>query len=203
MRNETETLELTEEQARQVEENHNLIYSFLHKHDLPEDYYSTAGIGLCKAAISFDESRGYAFSTFAYKCMYNECQKIWKTEKKEKAVSIVSLDAPQTEDEDDLSLMNLISGEDFIENTETKELLAWFIKDAAVPDLFVILRLLQKETQTSIAQEMGVTKSRVGIRVQNIRNKFREGRPLRCRKQNEDPEKAEQLKQSILLAVSS
>lgn len=52
-----------------VEENHNLIYTFLQKYHLPiEDYYDLAAIGLCKAGSKFDSNKS-KFSTYAYKCM--------------------------------------------------------------------------------------------------------------------------------------
>lgn len=61
---------MTEEQKKLVEENHNLIYSFLQKYGLTiDDCYDLAAIGLCKAAKAFDENIS-AFSTYAYKCMF-------------------------------------------------------------------------------------------------------------------------------------
>ena len=64
---------MTEEATKLVEENHNLIYSYLHKMRLDiDEYYDLAAIGLCKAANAFEISKGYKFSTFAYRCMNNE-----------------------------------------------------------------------------------------------------------------------------------
>ena len=64
---------MTEEQKRLIEDNHNLIYGFLHKNKLdPEDYYDLAAIGLCKAAIGYDETVSKC-SSFAYSTMFNEC----------------------------------------------------------------------------------------------------------------------------------
>lgn len=64
---------MTTETTVLVEENHNLIYGYLHRMRLSiEEYYDLAAIGLCKAANSFDTSAGYKFSTYAYKCMNNE-----------------------------------------------------------------------------------------------------------------------------------
>lgn len=64
---------MTKEAQILVEENHNLIYSYLKEMRLNVDeYYDLAAIGLCKAAIIFDKSFGYQFSTLAYFCMRNE-----------------------------------------------------------------------------------------------------------------------------------
>lgn len=69
---------LTEEQKELVEKNHNLIYDFAHKRNIlnVDDYYGILAVGLCKAAKSYDESRGYAFSTLAFKCMDNELKDV-------------------------------------------------------------------------------------------------------------------------------
>lgn len=61
---------MTEQQQKIVEDNHNLIYSFLQKYHLPiEDWYGLAAIGLCKAAMTFKEDVS-SFSTYAYRCMF-------------------------------------------------------------------------------------------------------------------------------------
>lgn len=86
---------LNEKQRKLVEDNHNLIYAFLKKKNLSlnatEDWYGTAAIGLCKAAMTFDETKGSNFSTLAYICMDNEVKQIMRKERK-LAKPVVSLD---------------------------------------------------------------------------------------------------------------
>lgn len=69
-------MKMTDEQRQFAEDNHDLIYSFLHKYNLPlnamEDYYGLAAIGFCKAVITFDKEQGNTFSTYAYYCMLNQ-----------------------------------------------------------------------------------------------------------------------------------
>lgn len=69
-------MKLNDEQRKLVEQNHNLIYSAMrkfgiHRQDF-DDYYGFAAIGLCKAAIDYDETRSKSFSTYAYLCIQNE-----------------------------------------------------------------------------------------------------------------------------------
>ena len=46
---------MTEEQRKLVEDNHNLIYSFLQKYHLTiDEYYGLAAIGLCKAGKTYN-----------------------------------------------------------------------------------------------------------------------------------------------------
>ena len=62
-------VDITEYQKKLVEENHNLIFSFLKKYDLSnDDYYDLAAIGLCKAALTYNNEISM-FSTYAFKCM--------------------------------------------------------------------------------------------------------------------------------------
>lgn len=63
---------LNDEQRKLVADNHNLIYAFLHSNRLSiEDYYDLAAIGICKAALAYDDTKS-KFSTYAYKCMWNQ-----------------------------------------------------------------------------------------------------------------------------------
>lgn len=63
---------LTPQQQKLVEDNHNLIYSLAYKKNINlDEFYGDLAIGLCKAALAFDENRG-KFSTLAYTSMYNE-----------------------------------------------------------------------------------------------------------------------------------
>ena len=72
---------LTKEQRLLAEENHNLIYTFLNNNNyFPEEYYDIAAIGYCEAAASFDSTKGFAFATYAFKCMKNEVYKHMKAQ---------------------------------------------------------------------------------------------------------------------------
>ena len=60
---------LTNEQRSLVEKNHNLIYSFARYKNLNvDDYYDILAIGICNAAIVYNEEKG-KFSTIAFTCM--------------------------------------------------------------------------------------------------------------------------------------
>lgn len=71
--------QLNQTQQRLVEENHNLIYSFMNKNKLSfesvEDWYGTCAIGLCKAALIYDPGKNVKFNTLAYVCMSNEMKR--------------------------------------------------------------------------------------------------------------------------------
>lgn len=63
---------MTLEQQQFAEDNHNLIYSFIHSKGLPVDeFYDIVAIGYVKAVATFDPSKS-KFSIYAYSCMLNE-----------------------------------------------------------------------------------------------------------------------------------
>lgn len=67
---------LNDQQRKLVEDNHDLIYTFLDNHNLsidsPEDWYGVAAIGLCRAAMHYNPDNGIKFSAYASACMLNE-----------------------------------------------------------------------------------------------------------------------------------
>lgn len=67
---------MTAEQQKLAEENHNLIYGYAEQNDIDlDEYYDVLAIGLCKAAIRYNENKG-KFSTFAFVTMGTEYLKI-------------------------------------------------------------------------------------------------------------------------------
>ncbi len=99
---------LSEEQQKLVEENHNLIYSFLKSRklslDAVEDWYGAAAIGLCKAAIAYDKKRKAKFTTFAYLAMETEVRQVMRRNRK-CIVPVTSLNEPIA---DGLSLEDIL-----------------------------------------------------------------------------------------------
>ncbi len=70
---------MTKEQEQLVIDNHKLIYDYMWKHkmyeDAVEDWYGLCAIGLCKAALIYDSTKGTQFTTLAWVCMHNSCRK--------------------------------------------------------------------------------------------------------------------------------
>lgn len=83
---------LNDEERKFVEENHNLIYSFLKKNNLSiDEYYDIAVFGFIEAVKRYDPSRG-AFSSFAYICMLNKIRmEMRKVRSRNKGIKTISL----------------------------------------------------------------------------------------------------------------
>lgn len=70
---------LTKEQQKIVEDNHNLIYSFLQSRGLNiDEYYGLIAESLCKSVLNWDESKG-ALSTLFYIVARNDLYKEWRS----------------------------------------------------------------------------------------------------------------------------
>lgn len=157
---------LNDAQRKLVEDNHNLIYSFLNSRHLSldsvEDWYGTAAIGLCKAALTFDESRGAKFTTLAYICMDNEVRCIMRTNRK-LAQSTVSLDDP-IEGADGCTLADVINDtqHDFMESIYLNDAIAIAYKKLNDRDKAMIDMVVNKGmTNVAVAAKFGVAQPTV------------------------------------------
>lgn len=105
---------LNDKQRKLAEENHNLIYSFLKSRQLSldavEDWYGTAAIGLCKAALVYDENRGAKFATLAYICMENEVRCVMRISKKT-ITGELSLDYEYEQDDSVVPFIDMVADE--------------------------------------------------------------------------------------------
>lgn len=57
-----------------IRTDYKMVWHCIHKYgfDATEDNFQTGCIGLIKAFRKFDASKGYSFTTFAYRCIFNE-----------------------------------------------------------------------------------------------------------------------------------
>lgn len=92
---------LTDNQRRIAEENHNLIYGFLHKRKLDiDEWYGDMAVAFVEAVGMWNPSRG-TLSTFAFIVMGSHHARILQADRYLKRKALVqSLDAPLTDDTD-------------------------------------------------------------------------------------------------------
>lgn len=167
---------LNDQQRKLVEENHNLIYSFLSANKLDiEEYYDLAAIGICKAALAFNPDKA-KFSTLAYKCMWNQ---VMLEKRKEKAImrgeglQVLYYNACFESDDSEISFLELL--EDWKTDTGKQAEIRHFLysiysrlkeKEKQMFDL-----LLRGYTQREVAAYCGCcqpTVSRLRIKVKKI-----------------------------------
>lgn len=164
---------MTDEQKKLITDNHQLIYSFLHRYEYdPEEYYDLAAIGLCNAARLYDESKG-AFSTYAYKAMLNAINRELIFKSRTKRIPehlIISYDCETCNEEGEvIDFLSLIPSTTNIE----KEVLAKVTVESYMDELndrdrLVLVLLEQGFNTIEISKIIGV--SRTTIR--KIRDRF-------------------------------
>lgn len=170
-------MKLTPAQQQMVENNHNLIYMFLKKHSLPiEEYYGVAAIGLCKAVITFDESKNIKFSTYACRVMYNEVGMLWRKEAKCVKPSC-SLNEPIGTDKDtsELTLADaIVDPHDHSLDVITVSSITSMLKQHKELYATVFSLVCSGYTQREIGAKLNVTQSSVSLYVRQIKKIIKE-----------------------------
>ena len=104
---------MTKQQQQLVEDNMNLVYftiaRYYPRHKGDEDIIQIGMIGLCKAAMSYDESKGQ-FSTYATLKIRSTIS--YEFRKDSKRVKAVSLDAERDTDDGSMSIHNVLAGDE-------------------------------------------------------------------------------------------
>lgn len=157
--------------------NHNLIYSFLQKYNLPiDEYYGLAAIGLCKAAKTFCGNKA-SFSTYAYKCMFTSTFCEIRKEKRQKTIpkqNIVSYEA-KISDMDDFSLSDtLSSSEDMEDEIITKTIIRDYLAASSDRNKKIILLALQGYKQREIEEKVGISQAHVSRILRSFADYIRE-----------------------------
>jgi len=146
---------VTNKEKQLVTENHNLIYSFCHRHNLDiEDWYGIIAYKLCQAVQTHDVKKG-ALTTYFYTLAYNEMittfnkNKIDATHKKAFPID-ESWDITILKDNCD---PKVIANEllEKIEKLENKD---------------ILLLSLEGFTQVEIAEKLGVSRKTINQKLQ-------------------------------------
>ena len=172
---------MTREAQRLVEDNHNLIYKFLRNHNLEDDWYDVAAIGLCKAANNYNSDK-YEFSTYAYRCMYTT---IMIEKRKENTMRRIPQNqivyyenqvSEESKDNDTSIFLNYIPSKQDIENETISVLSLKNIEnklDGNKKKVFLLLR--EGYTQCEISKIIGISQQRISKIKHEIAEKYYTG----------------------------
>ena len=148
---------LTSDQQKIVEDNHNLIYHFLHQRNLDiDEYYGIVAESLCKAVKSWDKSKAN-ISSYFFQIARNDLYKHWR---KEGAIKR-GLDEIKV----DIKGLELDTGYDLEESYILKESLLE-IEKSEYSELFKLR--LDGYSQNEIADILGVSRSTVHRRLREV-----------------------------------
>ena len=153
---------LTEEQRKIAEENHNLIYSFLHKRKLDiDEWYGDMAVAFVEAVGMWNPGRG-ALSTIAFVAMGNRYARVLTAERRSKRQALVqSLDAPLADDTSS-TLADVLSDVVSVED----DAVFWAFLEATAAQLTdrqrkIIKLVVAGYDQISIAAQLGISQPQV------------------------------------------
>lgn len=171
-----------EEYERLIIENEALVYHVLkqmHLYSQLEDYYDVGMIGLCKAAKTFDNSKGSKFSTYACICIRNTILMDIRDQKRQCDYYSISLQTPVGGEKDEILLEDTISDYELeldILNKEEKMALIESIRKLNNEDRQMIDLYFWKEmTQQEISRYLKMSQANVSRRIQRALNNLRKG----------------------------
>lgn len=168
---------LNEEQKVLVENNHGLIFKFAKDRDIDiEEYYGLLAIGLCKAALIFDESLGFKFSTIAFRCMYREYRTFIQYLFRDKMV-------PQYEIISYNTGLNYLEGDEYYSDLMIEAInnnlsdysrvnVENFYSHLSDKEKFVLNKILCGYKEREVAVILGCTKQNVGYIKTKIKDKY-------------------------------
>lgn len=165
---------LTSEQAKLVEENHNLIYSYAHTHKLDlEEWYGVLALALCYAASTFTPDKSnlstwyYVVAGHRVACAYRD-----KQAKKRIPKSLTVSLSDESNKYENLTLADCIM-DNTINLAVALEFKEAFSEISGVDKEIVIMRLCGL-TQQKIAENLGVSPSAISRRLQVIKDKLKQ-----------------------------
>ena len=157
------SIQLNDEQRKLVADNHNLIYQYLIDNNLPQDeYYDIAAIGLCKAALKYDTSKG-AFSTYVYRAIRNNISKEKVTEKRH-TVNAMSYNVTASVHGEETDVEN--------ENV-TKTFFKWFIEYMSLRELQIMYCKSKNMTDREIGKVYHVSHAAISRVWRRIKNAYK------------------------------
>lgn len=173
------TSSLTDEQIRMVEENIKLVSFVIQKyvHSTPNpvlfqwhDLFQTGCVGLIKAAKAFDPHAGYAFSSFATRCILNQIRMSFR----KPSVPTVSYDAPiENTSGESFSLETFLQddSQDVSSQHDMKTLMDFLREKSqkSQKDSVIIETMLKLRTQQQAARTLQCSQAQVSRYVNRLR----------------------------------
>lgn len=152
-------MKLTEEQQKQVEENHNLIYWYANKYKVNlDEYYDILAIELCNAIMKHDPEKGTLANYFRMRsegAIYKEYRKTQAQKRIPQGVEFIE------------NVHHIPNVDDMIDELEIKE---WLNKENSE-----ILKLrVMGYSQSEIAEKIGMSQNYVCGVLRKLRRKYDE-----------------------------
>lgn len=161
--------------------NHGIVFSVMKNLSIPltdEDMFHTGIIGLLKAINTFDTSKGYQFSTYAFLIVRNELLMAFRKSKRS-VMAAFSLD-------DDADIGNgesvpyaemIADGKDYEENVVNSMLAQQIFESLGSREKHIFtMFFVESRTQSEISKALGISQSYVSRIISSMGKIKRKGR---------------------------
>lgn len=161
--------------------NYSIVFSVMQKLSIPasdEDMFQTGIIGLLKAINTFDFSKGYQFSTYAFPVVRNEILLSFRKSKKSVKAAFSLDDNADIGNGESVPYSEIISdGKDYEENT-VNSMLAQQIFEKLSPrekSIFIMF-FVDGKTQCEISEMLGISQGTVSRIIKGMGKTKKKGR---------------------------
>jgi RNA polymerase sporulation-specific sigma factor len=161
--------------------NYSIVFSVMQKLSIPasdEDMFQTGIIGLLKAINTFDFSKGYQFSTYAFPVVRNEILMEFRKIKKSVNASFSLDDNVDIGDGESVSYAEMIADrKDYEENTVNSMLAQQIFEELSPREQRIfIMFFVEGKTQREISEALGITQSYISRIIKGIGKIKKKGR---------------------------
>lgn len=161
--------------------NYSIVFSVMQKLSIPasdEDMFQTGIIGLLKAINTFDVSKGYQFSTYAFPIVRNEILLSFRKNKKSVKAAFSLDDNVDIGNGESVSYAEMIADrKDYEENTVNSMLAQQiFSKLSPREKRIFIMFFVDGKTQCEISEALGISQSYISRIIKGIGKIKKKGR---------------------------
>lgn len=161
--------------------NHGIVFSVMKNLSIPltdEDMFQTGIIGLLKAINTFDTSKGYQFSTYAFLIVRNELLMAFRKSKRSVIAAFSLDDNADIGNGESVPYAEMIAdGKDYEENVVNSMLAQQIFErlESREKHIFTMF-FIENRTQSEISKALGISQSYVSRIISSMGKMKRKGR---------------------------
>lgn len=161
--------------------NHGIVFSVMKNLSIPltdEDMFQTGIIGLLKAINTFDASKGYQFSTYAFPIVRNELLIAFRKSKRSVVAAFSLDDNADIGNGESVPYAEMIAdGKDYEENVVNSMLAQQIFErlESREKHIFTMF-FIENRTQSEISKALGISQSYVSRIISSMGKMKRKGR---------------------------
>lgn len=161
--------------------NYGLVFSVMKNLSIPltdEDMFQTGIIGLLKAINTFDASKGYQFSTYAFPIVRNELLLVFRKNKRSVKAAFSLDDNVDTGNGESVPYAEMIpDGKDYAENVVNLILTQQIFERLGSREKHIFtMFFVESRTQSEISEALGISQSYVSRIISSMGKIKRKGR---------------------------